>query len=102
MTLLLWIFFLVVGRIIIHVWQQFHLPRFLKKYEWLKKLHECDLCSGVWIYAILSFFTEIDLLEVAGLGYIPLVGAIITGIIVSWGVHIWILGWKSKYEVIVI
>jgi hypothetical protein len=72
------------------------------KYQWLRELHNCDLCSGVWVYGILSFFTGLDLLEVTGFGYIPLVGAIITGILVSWLVHIFILGWKAKYEIIVV
>lgn len=81
---------------------QFHLPKFIKKIEWFEKLHGCDLCSGVWVFSILSFFTGVDLLEVTGFGYIPLVSAIITGIVVSWLVHIFSLGWKAKYEVIVI
>lgn len=102
MLLAKWILFLLMGKIVIHVWMQFYLPKFLKKSEWLKKLHECDLCSGVWIYSILSFFMGVDLLEVTGFGYIPLVSAIITGIVVSWLMHIFSLGWKAKYEVVIV
>ncbi len=102
MLLAKWIIFLILGRIVIHIWQQFHFPRFLKKYEWLKKLHECDLCSGVYAYSILSFFMETDLLEVTGFGYIPIIGAVVTGIVISWLVHVFILGWKAKYEIVVI
>lgn len=102
MLLAKWVLFILLGKIIIHVWMKFELPKFVKKSVWWMRLHDCDMCSGVWIYSILSFFTEIDLLEVAGMGYIPLVGAIITGIVISWLVHIFTLGWKAKYEVIVI
>jgi len=97
-----WILFLIFGKVAIYVWMQFHLPKFVKKYDWLVQLHECDLCSGVWIFSLLSFFTEIDLLEVTGFGYIPIVGAIVTGILTSWLVHIFTLGWKAKYEIIII
>ena len=102
MLLAKWILFLLLGKIIIHVWMQFHLPKALKKIEWFEKLHTCDLCSGVWVFSILSFFMEVDLLETTGFGYIPIVGAIVTGIVVSWLVHIFTLGWKAKYEVIII
>jgi len=102
MTLLDWVFYLVVGKIIIHIFMQFHLPKFAQKSEWLTQLHDCDLCSGVWIYSILSFFMGVDLLRVSGFGYIPVVGAIVTGIVVSWVVHLFSLGWKAKYSITVI
>lgn len=102
MVLLSWLFFLAAGKILIQVWMLFHFPRFLKKYEWLNELHKCDLCSGCYIYSILSFFMETDLLDATGFGYIPIVGAVVTGIIVSWIVHIFTLGWKAKYEIVVV
>lgn len=102
MIVLKWFFFLVVGRIIIEVWMKFQLPKFLKKSDWFVKLHECDLCSGCWIYTLLSLFMGVDLLQVAGFGYIPVVSAIITGIVTSWMVHIFLIGWKEKYQVVVV
>lgn len=102
MILLVWLFYLVVGKIIIHIWMQFHLPKFMKKSEWFLKLHECDLCSGVWIYTILSFVMGVGLLRAVGTGEMPFVDSMITGIVVAWLVHIFTLGWKAKYEVTVI
>ena len=96
-----WILFLALGRLIISLWMSFSLPKWMKN-EWMEKLHGCDLCSGVWAYSILSFFLETDLLDVIGFGYIPVVGAIITGCVISWVMHIFVLGWKSKYEVVII
>lgn len=102
MTLLVWIFYILIGKVTIHIWMQFHLPKFLNKLEWFNKLHQCDLCSGVWIYTILSLFMGVDLLQVAGFGSIPVVGSVVTGIVVSWAVHLFSLGWKAKYEITVI
>lgn len=102
MLLATWILFLLVGKIVIHIWMQFHLPTPIKKIEWFVKLHGCDLCSGVWIYTILSFFMGTDLLSVLVFEYVPIVSEVITGIVISWLVHIFTLGWKAKYEVIVV
>lgn len=96
-----WILFAILGRLVIHLWMLFHLPKWMKN-DWVDKLHGCDLCSGVWVYTLLSFFLETDLLELVGFEHVPVVGAIITGIIVSWTVHIFVLGWKSKYEIVVV
>lgn len=102
MSLLVWLFYLILGKIIIHIWLQFHLPKFLNKSEWFRKLHECDLCSGTWVYAILSFCMGVGILEVTVGNIPPVIDSIITGIVVSWVVHIFSLGWKAKYEVTVI
>jgi hypothetical protein len=73
----------------------FFAPRFLSD------LHECDLCSGVWIYCILSLF-GVDIIQNT-LGYnVPLLGNLVTGAITSFVVHIFSLGWKAKFEVVVI
>lgn len=97
-----WILFLAIGKIAIHVFQQFQLPTFLKRFIWFVKLHDCDLCSGVWIYMLLSLFLSVDLLSVLVFEYVPLVSEVVTGIVISWLVHIFSLGWKSKYEVVII
>lgn len=101
MDLANWLIFILLGRLVIHIWMTFHLPKWLEN-EWMNGLHSCDLCSGVWIYSVLSFFLQVDLLDVSGFGHIPLVGAIITGIVTAWFMHIFILGWKAKYSIVVI
>lgn len=101
MLLAKWLLFIVFGRIVIQIWIHFHLPKFLQN-EWMEQLHKCDLCSGVWVYSILSFLFRFDIPEVIGFEYVPLVGALITGCIISWLVHLFILGWRAKYEVVVI
>lgn len=102
MLVLKWLAFLLIGKIVIHTWMQFHLPKFLKKSDWFVKLHDCDFCSGVWAYSILSLFLGVDLLSVITYTYVPYVSQIVTGIVVSWLIHIFSLGWKAKYEIVVV
>lgn len=78
------------------------MPKPIKKIEWFEQLHECDLCSGVWIYSILALFMGMDLLKVLLFTHVPLVSEVVTGIVVSWLVHIFTLGWKSKYDIVVV
>lgn len=97
-----WILFLLLGKIIIHVFMKFELPKPIKKFTWFVQLHECDLCSGVWIFTILSVFMGVDLLSIILFEYVPLISEVITGIVISWLVHIFSLGWKAKYEIVVV
>jgi hypothetical protein len=97
-----WILFLIIGKIVIHIWMQFEFPDFLKKNHWLSKLHGCPLCSGVWIYTILSFFLGVDLLSVTLFIYVPIVSEIVTGILAGWAVWLFSLGWSSAYDVVII
>jgi len=97
-----WLIFLALGKVVIFVWQRFELPGFIKKYKWFVKLHDCDLCSGVWIYTILSLFLGVDLLSTLIFTYVPFVSQIVTGIIVSWVMWIFTLGWHSAYDVVVV
>jgi hypothetical protein len=97
-----WILFLLIGKIVIHVWMKFELPKPIKKYQWFVKLHDCGLCSGVWVFTLLSLFMGVDLLSIVLYEYVPLVSEIITGIVVSWTVWIFTLGWHSAYDVLVV
>ena len=102
MLLSKWILFLAIGKVIIHAWQRFPLPKFLTKYSWFVKLHDCSLCSGTWIYTILSLFLGVDLLSTLIFTYVPIVSEVVTGILISWVVYIFTLGWKSAYEVVIV
>jgi hypothetical protein len=97
-----WIIFLLAGKVIIYLWQQFPLPALLEKYKTVEKLHSCDLCAGVWIYGILSLFLGMSLLEVLGFSYIPVVSEVVTGGIISFVVHIFSIGWKEKFNDILV
>ena len=81
---------------------QFALPQFLQKRKTIEYLHECDLCSGVWVYAVLAFFMQMDLLSALEFSYVPALSELVTGGAISFLVHIFVLGWKARFEVIIV
>lgn len=93
-----WIAFLLIGKVMVFLWQQFPLPIKLENNQTIHKLHSCDLCSGVWVFGLLSYFMGLSLLTVFGFSYTPVVSELITGGIVSFAVHIFSIGWKSKFS----
>ena len=97
-----WLVFILLGRLAIYVVMQIPLPKSLAKIEMIKKLHDCDMCFGVWVYSILAGFLQIDILELLGFWYVPLVSEILVGIVTSFLVHIFIIGWKAKFDVVVV
>jgi hypothetical protein len=66
------------------------------------KLHQCDLCSGVWIYCALAVFFGVDIIQDT-FGYsVPILGSLVTGAITSFVVSVFSAGWNSKFEVVII
>jgi len=97
-----WLVFILLGRLSVWLWMQFPLPQFLEKRKTIKYLHECDLCSGVWAYSILAGLMQMDLLEPFGFWYVPLLSELVVGAIVSFLTHIFIIGWRAKFDVVVV
>jgi len=81
---------------------QFPLPKKLEENKIIRKLHECDFCAGVWAYGILSYFMQLELLELLDFNYVPIISELITGVVISFLVHVFIIGWKAKFDVVVI
>lgn len=90
-----WLVLMGVGKVLIYLWMIFPLPPMGKIID---KLHMCDLCSGVHIYALLSFILGIYLFPF----YVPIVSEYITGGVVSFIVHIFSIGWEEKFSTTVI
>jgi len=84
------------------LWMQFPLPQFLQKRKTIDYLHKCDLCSGTWIYFILAYFMQMDLLSALGFWYVPVICELVTGGVISFLVHIFVLGWREKFSVIIV
>jgi hypothetical protein len=97
----LWLLAQIVQKMLQSAAPVVRLPNFLEKRRTIEYLHRCDLCSGVWIFSILAYFMQMDLLSVAGFPA-TIVGGAITGSVISFLVHLLVLGWKSKFEVIVV
>ena len=105
-----YVIFLLVGKLLIYVGQLFYRSCCVKqiylspnatqhKKGFFEKLFECDLCLGVWIYGILALGTGIN---VEVLPYAMLLSELITGCVSSFLMHLLTLGWKAKFEVVVI
>ena len=45
---------------------------------------------------------QLSLLEAVGLPYVVVLSELITGAVISYLVHIFIIGWRAKHEVIVV
>ena len=93
-----WIVFLLVGRLFIYLWQQIPLPASLERYRAIEKLHQCDLCSGVWIYSVLSLCTGLSLWEALNFQYVPIVSEGVTGGVSSFLMWLLVAGWKEKFN----
>jgi hypothetical protein len=93
--MLSWLVYAAVGKILIYLWQKLPLPKFVDKGA-VRKLHECDLCSGFWMYSILALALRVDLFEM------NLITQIATGAVTTFLVHVFSVGWKEKFSTIVI
>lgn len=91
--------FLVIGQLFVYLGMKFP-PLAESRFSFVKRLWTCSLCSGVWVWTFLSFVMgEVLFREIF---YVPFVSELATGGLVGFLMHIFILGWKSKFEVIVI
>lgn len=92
------VFLAIVGKLLIWTIQQFP---YRPKIDFIEKLVSCDFCLGVWVYTVLNFVFKVNLIyeffDIIGLN------EIITGIIVSFVMHLISIGWQMKFtETIVV
>ena len=93
--------YLLVGKLIIFMLQGFpfaSIPlvgQLFKDGKFLYKLLSCDLCFGVWVYTVLSFWFGVNLF--GEWFYIQIVSELISGAAISFFVHLVSIGWKDKF-----
>jgi len=105
----------LVGKLLIFIFQKFPkskiplIGRLFLEGKFLEELFSCDLCLGVWVYTGLSFIFSVNILgfifSVNILGeyfYVPILSEFITGMIVSFVMHLISAGWETRYQNIVI
>ena len=104
----------LLGKLLIYLWQLFPLSSYLSsKWKPLQKLFGCDLCLGVWIFWFLALiFEEINPFLSVMDKYVMystvlavfafIFTAFLTGAITSFIVHIFSLGWNTKFQTIVV
>ena len=93
------LFFLVVGRVLIFVGQKFASQNNIK-IKFLHKLFSCNLCLGIWVYTIMSFLTGYHVFE--DLRYMPVFAELATGCLASVFAFYLERGYRSVHEVIVV
>jgi len=93
------VIFLGVGKLVIYILQKFLSDNVSNKF--VDNLVSCDLCLGVWVYTALAGVYNIYILSDV-LGYIPILSPVIAGCFASFLMHLLAIGWKAKFEVVVI
>lgn len=93
-------FLLVVllGKVLLYAIQQVT-PLEKIKIEYLQKLLSCDFCLGSWLFFFLSLMFD---LRIEGLPHIIILSPFLLGVAISFIVHLISLGWRTKFETIVI
>lgn len=88
-----------LGKLLIYLGQKFVAANI--KNQFLSRLFECDLCLGLWIYIGLAFFLRVSIFQDV-YEYVPVVSEIVTGSVATFVVHLLTIGWKTKFDVVVI
>lgn len=89
--------YLVAGRVL--VWALGWTPLLdpLRKYKKVQELLECDFCLGFWVYSLLAFFFKPRIVKEVKT---PVVREFITGLLVSFAVHVFRVGWEVRFNAV--
>jgi len=93
-----------IGKIIVFLFQKFpkdNLPfigKLFREGRFLDELFACDLCLGFWIYFGLAFILDENLASVD----VPVLAEFITGAVTTFVVHIFSVGWNTKFQNLII
>jgi hypothetical protein len=95
-----WVVFAVVGRLLLFLFMKAPYSKWVMKiHPFFEDLLSCTLCSGFWMYFILAFFIDgnvINFIQITVLREI-IIGAITTFVV--WLVE---AGWNEKFQNLVI
>ena len=92
------IIFAVGGKLLIYVIQKFTPLEGIKN-KYFHKLISCDFCLGCWINFFLALAYNV---RIGGIPQVFLLSHFLIGIATSFLVHLISIGWREKFEVIVI
>lgn len=100
--------YLAIGKLLIFIGQKFpfhKLPiigNLFAEGEFLEQLFACDLCLGFYVFSFLDFFFYVNIFAELKLPYVPILNEILVGTLATFLVHVFSIGWNSKFGVIVI
>jgi hypothetical protein len=96
------VLYVLVGKLLVYLLGQ-KFPYFINsKIEIVRKLFECDLCLGVWIYFFLAIGAQMRLFEDLFSYRVPLVGEFLMACVTSFVVHIFSIGWRERFSTVII
>jgi len=73
---------------------------FFREGGFLDELFSCNLCLGVWVYAILGYIFNIDLVRNIFGVYSVCFNEIVNGAIISFVVYIFGIGWNTRFGIL--
>ena len=98
-----YLFYGAIGKLLIYLVQKSPYGNFIGKIigredvrRFLQELLSCDLCLGVFVYAILAWIMKTNIINI----YVPVVSELITGAGMSFIVHLLSIGWREKFSII--
>lgn len=93
--------FLLIGRLATFFLQKFPFSKLwlvgglFAEGKFLKSLFDCDLCLGFWVFLILSIVFDAYLIQTR----IDIISSILTGMVASFLVHVFAIGWQTKFGI---
>ena len=101
------IVFLLVGKLVIYILQKFpfrdtFIGNLFSEGKFLEKLFSCDLCLGVWVYATLGYIFRFSFIGSVFGTYVLFIDEAITGMIASFLMHIFSIGWNTKFGTVLL
>lgn len=97
---MIWLATLVIGRAITWTLMTSGFTAPIKGWHpKLRELLDCDFCTGFWVYFLLAWGLELNLLEPV---YMPAASEFVTGLLLSLGTHLAVAGYHAIYGVTVL
>lgn len=91
--------YLLIGELFVYLGMHFP-PLSESTISLIRRIWTCSLCSGVWVFTFLSFVMKVVMFR--EVFYFPVISELATGGLIAFVAHLVELGWKSKFEVIII
>lgn len=90
----------LVGKIVIYAGQSLlQSIKINNPNSFFGKLVSCDFCFGCWIYFFLDLVFGVWF---EGILFVPILSPFLIGVLTSFIVHLISLGWRTKFEVIIL
>ena len=87
----------LVGKLAMYLWTISPYAEWMSaKWVFFEKLFSCHLCLGVWVYPLLAWAFQVNVLD--GFFYIPVLSEMITGGVTSFLVFLASEGWNARFR----